>query len=1028
MPRPTQSIAPKPTGGKFTLVPPITQIDRWSHQREALDFAVEHLNRHSSPCLIRMPTGTGKTGVIACLAAISNPGCTLVLTPWKHLRKQMISDLNTDFWGKIKIPAPGREAVEIFPTTTKDELKKGRCQIFVATFTTLNDLRLEYQSDYETLRDAISLVIVDEGHYEPAVEWGKSVKGLGAKTVLLTATPYRNDLKLFRILNPKEHTKHYTHKAAVEDGIIRRVEFAELKASLEMKALSASFARKWKELIRSNDLPSQSPRAIICCSGDTDIETVVEALRPSIKAVGIHERFENSSKSYLLKDVPSDPKNFDAQVWVHQHKLTEGLDDDRFCCLVLFTRIRNDRKLVQQVGRILRTSKTDRNAPALILAPEAFSAESEWRAYLAFEQELTLIEPQHFRNVVETILKAQPSVEYFDGKFRHRFEPRILTSDPQVIVSPSVRVRATLQDFKLEKYIEDCTDTLNTQDAVILGPDINAPCQTSSAHALWVYATVGNSKLLHSNSLYELKLHTHCVVVSEGYLIVTDSAGLFPEEYFEKHTTIVPPEELSRFIDHTFRPTNVSLNSVIPYDTVFKGSDLRGHNLLNVAASLTDRVQICRALRGSAKSSGRRYIGLDNSRLRQELSEELRRSFDLASFLDWARHVAKTLRKNGRTNALFSRYITACAPPANPTPKTLCLDLDIDDIHLTIGDGTNCYLSSASCDIETKLKTGKTIYLCELEFHVKRAKATLKLQVEYHSVKRRFWFRKYEGPSLRVTVHNDGYSVEKPLTDFLNQRQELILIGLEGGSIVYQGRHFYRVDYSYAEKVLIGLIQRPKNASGCDSEKGDLKVVKKLKTDQATMFPKGTLFRSIFDREIDLPFIDHILACDDLGEESADFFAVNFESKQLAMVHAKCGDGSQISAAAFHVVVAQAMKNLVYLTRMAEAPAGAKNWKSNKYWNKTKIPNLLRTRSIYPEGKALWAKIKSDIIDASNPRLYIVLVTTGCCSPSALMDAVNDPTKRTPQVAQLLHLLDGLNGYSRQLGVQLLLRDLPFKK
>src|SRR5205823_4048982 len=94
-------------------------------------------------------------------------------------------------------------------------------QVIVATFTTLNDLRLHQSKVYEALADAVSLVVVDEGHYEPAVEWGKSVKGLRTKTVLLTATPYRNDLKLFRITNPKESTHHFTHKRAVAEEIIR---------------------------------------------------------------------------------------------------------------------------------------------------------------------------------------------------------------------------------------------------------------------------------------------------------------------------------------------------------------------------------------------------------------------------------------------------------------------------------------------------------------------------------------------------------------------------------------------------------------------------------------------------------------------------------------------------------------------------------------------------------------------------------------------------------------------------------------
>lgn len=75
----------------------------WHHQSDALDFAVGHLNQYDSPCLIRMPTGTGKTGVIACLTRLSNGKSSLVLTPWVNLRTQMVRDLEKGFWEKVKI-------------------------------------------------------------------------------------------------------------------------------------------------------------------------------------------------------------------------------------------------------------------------------------------------------------------------------------------------------------------------------------------------------------------------------------------------------------------------------------------------------------------------------------------------------------------------------------------------------------------------------------------------------------------------------------------------------------------------------------------------------------------------------------------------------------------------------------------------------------------------------------------------------------------------------------------------------------
>ncbi len=62
------------------------------------------------PTLARMPTGTGKTGVIAIASFFANQGSTLILTPWKNLCTQMKTDLEKDFWNRIQLrPADRKE-------------------------------------------------------------------------------------------------------------------------------------------------------------------------------------------------------------------------------------------------------------------------------------------------------------------------------------------------------------------------------------------------------------------------------------------------------------------------------------------------------------------------------------------------------------------------------------------------------------------------------------------------------------------------------------------------------------------------------------------------------------------------------------------------------------------------------------------------------------------------------------------------------------------------------------------------------
>jgi hypothetical protein len=106
------------------------------------------------------------------------------------------------------------------------------------------------------------------------------------------------------------------------------------------------------------------------------------------------------------------------------------------------------------------------------------------------------------------------------------------------------------------------------------------------------------------------------------------------------------------------------------------------------------------------------------------------------------------------------------------------------------------------------------------------------------------------------------------------------------GETVYQGRNFYRIDYSYAEGVLLDLISQPAKAPWCGTEKGSRDEIAAIKKAKTTTFPAQSLFRAIVDRRIDLPFQEEVLICADLGTECADFVAANFAERKLALIHA----------------------------------------------------------------------------------------------------------------------------------------------
>ncbi|EEV1759719.1 DEAD/DEAH box helicase family protein [Escherichia coli] len=1008
-------------------------IELWEHQRDALNFLIKRLNQPlAGTSVVRMPTGTGKTGVIAWLSMMSNEGITLVLTPWTNLRNQMIDDLTSKFWSKSGLPTPNLKVFSLLPSNVEKLLSDENVKVIVSSLAALTDLRRDNPVSYAKIKNLINLVIVDEGHYEPAVEWGKSVKHLERPTVLMTATPYRNDLKLFRITHPEESVWQFKHYQAQEKGIIRPLDFHSLDSTDDINKKATDFSRFWNESVQNKSLASSQPRAIICCSDSLSIKKVVHKLRElGISTLGVHDRFKNEPSIGLYKDVPH--INTDADVWVHQHKLVEGLDDSRFCCIALFCPILNDRRLVQQVGRILRVSKNDNtNMSAILLSPEEFNIQYNWQSYLEFEKDAKLVTVNHYRDVVDKLLNMQPAAEYFGGRFRKKFEPLSLSKDSNITISPSVLIRIVNKNFSMDSYISDCTDTLLMNDAVILGHDAFGPCVKGDDHALWIYVSIRNSRLLSENSMYEIRLEAHCAVISDGYLLISDTSGSYPVEFIEDFTSGIAPRTLSSLIDKTFKLTNLSMSSVIPFDNVVRAAEIRSPDIAKIPASLTDRIQICRSARGTSKIHGRRYVGIKRGRIRQELSAKQLQNHSLFTYVRWCQQVTQSLKDESAGADVFSRYMQTSPPPNELIAKTICIDLIRVGLDLLGPDDVLVQAKLSATDLEP-IGKGANLYKFTLEFETisePNKIFTEEIFVEYQTLKKRFWFKLGDEKNIRVAIDNQNYPHGKSLPDFFNLNQDLILIGLDGGEVVYQGRNFYKISYSTAEQSLLDRIITLDKAAKCKTEKGtevQLNAAKGLNGNSIQdEFPTESLFSAIVLEKDIIPFEADLLICDDLNTECCDFLAADTKNKKLALLHAKTGSGFKISASAFHEVVSQAIKNLVYLSPNAEIPQGVNSWKKGVYWNKTKIERVIYSPQGSAEGEDLWKNLNSGIVKSSNSELHVVLVTTGCCNRQSLQDAINNKNKRTPETAQLFHLLEGLNGYSRQLGIRLTIVDIPF--
>jgi superfamily II DNA or RNA helicase len=185
------------------------KIKLWPHQAKAAKMAAAYLDAtgqgraHGKAALVNIPTGGGKTAVIGTIGHWHPKiGVLLVLAPRSAIRDQLALELGgrrgfflRSGFGRKDLPKT------VLPIRSNGDLPKGITAgtILVSTIQLVNDMARNRAIDpsYDLLRARCDVVIVDEGHYEPANAWSLSIRGLGLPTILVTATLYRNDLKPF---------------------------------------------------------------------------------------------------------------------------------------------------------------------------------------------------------------------------------------------------------------------------------------------------------------------------------------------------------------------------------------------------------------------------------------------------------------------------------------------------------------------------------------------------------------------------------------------------------------------------------------------------------------------------------------------------------------------------------------------------------------------------------------------------------------------------------------------------------------
>jgi superfamily II DNA or RNA helicase len=416
---------------------PVSELSLWPHQYDAVVRCEQYFQAgvHRA-ALVHMPTGTGKTGVMAVLAtrrALQKP--ILVVCPSAALVDQLRADFASDFWEKIgaaKEWQPDR-TLKLLPSNLDPVIEtmvdsKGQRLIVVGTIQSLQQIHVE--GGTRKLKDHIGTVIFDEGHREPAPLWAEVVRGLEVPTILFSATPFRSDLKIFDV--DDKHIFFLSFKEAASKSLIRSVNIVTIKLPLNPMEFAGQIINTRDRLLQEKQFPPQC-KMIVRAGNEEDVYDLFNAFAELLKkrkdgVLALHHNFvlEGDKGRQLRPDVPRDLRTRSEKFLVHQFMLTEGIDDPSCTMLALFEPFENERQLVQQIGRLTRQPGTigEKATPAYVLARAEDGVDRMWDRFLAYDAACIANggKPpiRNSQHVLEKLVDALPKMDYFAGQFRER--------------------------------------------------------------------------------------------------------------------------------------------------------------------------------------------------------------------------------------------------------------------------------------------------------------------------------------------------------------------------------------------------------------------------------------------------------------------------------------------------------------------------------------------------------------------------------------------------------------------------------
>lgn len=389
-------------------------------QYEAYLDICKHFLVDKSPdhAVVVLPTGAGKTGVMALAPYGICQGRVLIITPQLVIKDHVMESLDPSSPENFWLARQVFEAYAQLPVVTEydkdtlqDELENSNIiilNIHKLTSAHRNSLLNKVEEDF------FDMIIIDEAHHSPAETWQEALRHFsGAKVLKVTGTPFRSDrkpieghiitnyrlgkamalgivktLENFRLIPEKvfltigEDAKRYTLEEIREMGI-KDEEFISKSVALSpecnLQIVEASI-----EELNERRAASDVPHKIIgvCCNINhaQDVKKLYE--NAGLRVVVVHSKLHKTEKEESLRKVES----HQVDVVLNVAMLGEGYDHKYLSVAAIFRPYRSLAPYAQFIGRILRSiPETEVRSPkdniGVVIAHRDLGLDPLWNEY-----------------------------------------------------------------------------------------------------------------------------------------------------------------------------------------------------------------------------------------------------------------------------------------------------------------------------------------------------------------------------------------------------------------------------------------------------------------------------------------------------------------------------------------------------------------------------------------------------------------------------------------------------------------------